>query len=324
MASPTNSLPTQRGDLADSFYEFDLENQNRQYIGDQVFPVVEVSSQSGQFGILPVEELLQDRAVERAPHSGYSRGDFTFDTVNYSTKELGCEAQVDDRENTMYSSFFSASMIATSRAFNAVMGQTERNVADAVMNTSTWTGSALTSTADASWLEKGTDVIGDVEKAARKIYDNSGLWPNTIVMSRKIFRAIRANTAIIDRSKGQDFQDVRATTLNERAMALIFDVDKVLVGGAARNSANEGAEASISSIWNDDRVMVCVTANTPDFKEPCIGRQFHWSADGSDHAGVVEQYRDENVRSEIFRVRRDATEVILYKEAGHLLTNCNP
>jgi hypothetical protein len=319
MASPSNAVTTQRGDLADSFMEFELESQSRNFIGDKVFPVVEVSSQAGQFGKIPIEELLQDREVERAPHSNYNRGDFNFVTVNYATLELGAEEAVDDREENMYRDFFSASQISTMRAFDAVMSKTERTIADAVMNTTTWTGAALT-TGVSDWKVAADDVIGDVEAAAIKVYENSGMWPNTIIMSRKIFRAIRSNTAIIDRSKGQDFQDVRATTLNERAMALIFDVNKVLVGGSSRNTANEGAAASLASIWNDDRVMVCVTADTPDFKEPCIGRQFHWSQDGSDRSGVVEQYRDETVRSDIFRVRRDAVEVVLYAEAGHLLT----
>ena len=165
------------------------------------------------------------------------------------------------------------------------------------------------------------DVILDVENASVKVYENCGLWPNTVIISRKIFRAIRRNDDIIDRSKAQNFQDVRAGLLNEQAMASIFDVDQVLVGNSTKNTANEGAAASLASIWPDNNVMVCVTATSDDFKEPCIGRQFHWSADGSDRAGVVEQYRDEVVRSNIFRVRRDATEIVLYVEAGHLLIN---
>jgi hypothetical protein len=55
--------------------------------------------------------------------------------------------------------------------------------------------------------------------------------------------------------------------------------------------------------------------------EPCIGRMFHWSEDGSSPGGTVESYRDEIVRGNIIRVRHDVDEVVLYPQAGHLVSN---
>jgi hypothetical protein len=48
---------------------------------------------------------------------------------------------------------------------------------------------------------------------------------------------------------------------------------------------------------------------------------FHWSEDGSSPGGTVESYRDEIVRGNIIRVRHDVDEVVLYAQAGHLLSN---
>jgi hypothetical protein len=67
--------------------------------------------------------------------------------------------------------------------------------------------------------------------------------------------------------------------------------------------------------------MVCRIATSNDFREPCIGRTFHWSADGSSIGGTVESYREEQTRSDIIRVRHEVAEVTLYAEAGHLLSN---
>ena len=319
MPAPTTATTVHRSDLADSFMEFDLESQNRGFIASQVFPVLEVGTSSGQFSKIPVEQLLQERDVVRAPGAGYSRGNFTFDTVNYSTTEIGSEDPVDDRERSMYRDFFDASQIATLRAFDAVMAKYEKNVADAVFNATTWTSNTTAITDE--WDDIASIPITDVHNASKSIFDASGLWPNAVIMNRKVFRNLRQVTQIIDRSKSQNFVDVRTSTINEKAIAMLFDVEHVLVGGAVLNSANEGLAASLSSIWSDEYVMVCRIAESNDFKEPCIGRTLHWASDGSDRAGIVEQYREENKRSDIFRVRRDSDEVVLHVEAGHLLSN---
>jgi hypothetical protein len=67
--------------------------------------------------------------------------------------------------------------------------------------------------------------------------------------------------------------------------------------------------------------MVCRVATGLDIREACIGRTFHWSADGSSIGGTIEEYRDETVRSAIIRVRHDVDEVVMYPQAGHLLSN---
>jgi len=67
--------------------------------------------------------------------------------------------------------------------------------------------------------------------------------------------------------------------------------------------------------------MVCRVATGNDMREACIGRTFHWGQDGSSVGGTVESYRDEVVRGNVIRVRHDVDEVILYPQAGHLLSN---
>jgi len=104
-------------------------------------------------------------------------------------------------------------------------------------------------------------------------------------------------------------------------VARVLDLDRLIIGGGAKNTANKGLAASISQIWSDEYAMLAVVANDADIRTPCIGRTFHFSADGSDPTGFLETYRDETVRSDIARCRHDVDEVVLYPEAGHLLSN---
>lgn len=322
MPSPTSSLATQRPDLA-TFLEFDLESEKAGYIATQVFPVIDVQSQAGNFGKIPIEQLLQQRNTKRAPGGGYARGNWTFEPATYATEEHGAEEPVDDREAKMYAEYFVAEQISTMRAFSSVLRNAEQRVADAVFNTTTWTGASLTTAITHEWDDATNCVpLTDVEAAVQKIYDNSGLWANALVINRKVFRNLRNSAQVIDRIESNGAGNAaKASDITAQMLAAAFDLDYIIVAGTSRNGAKEGQAASPTQIWSGEYAMVCRVSTSPDMRDPCIGRTFHWAQDGSSIGGTVESYRDETKRSDIIRVRHDVDELVLYPQAGHLLSN---
>ncbi len=322
MPSPSSSLSTLRPDLAESFEAFDLEAEKAGYVARKVFPTVDVASQAGNFGKIPLAQLLQQRDTKRAPGSGYARGQFTFDPATYSCLEHGAEEPVDDREAKMYANYFDAELIASRRAYNAVLRNAEKRVADAVFNTTTWTGSSLTTDVSGTpWATIASAVpLTNVESAVQKVYDNSGLWCNAMVINKKVFRNLRNTAQVIDRiaSSGAGNRNL-ASDVTVDMLAQAFDLDYIIVAGGSYNSATEGQTATPAQLWSSTYAMICKVATSSDFREPCIGRTFHWSADGSNIDGAIETYRDETVRGNVVRVRNDVAEVVLYAQAAHLL-----
>ena len=323
MPSPSTSLATLRPDLADSLMEFDLAMDQRGYIANRIFPVVDVVSQAGVFGKIPIEQLLQQRDTKRAPGAGYNRGKFTFTTGSYTCVEYGAEEPVDDRESEMYAEYFDSEVVSTARAYNAVLRSQEERVAAAVFNTSTWTGSSLFTSITHEWDDATNCVpLTDVEAAVQKIYDNSGLWANALIINQKVFRNLRNSDQVVERIQSAGAGDpTKPTDITVEMLAQVFDLPYILVAGGSKNSAIEGQSATPTQIWSGEYAMICKIATGADFREPCIGRTFHWSADGSSIGGTVESYREEQSRSNIVRVRHDVDEVVLYAEAGHLLGN---
>jgi hypothetical protein len=116
-------------------------------------------------------------------------------------------------------------------------------------------------------------------------------------------------------------QASKQSDITANLIAEAMGLDMVIVAGASRNNATEGQNVAPVQIWGDNFAMVCKVATSQDMAEPCIGRIFHWSEDGSSPGGTVESYRDESVRANIIRVRHDVDEIVLYTEMGHLLTN---
>lgn len=323
MPAPSTSLATLRPDLAASFEQFDLEMDRQGFICQQVLPVMEVPEQSGNFGIIPVEQLLQARNVDRAPGGGYSRGNFTFKPATFATQERGAEEPVDDREARMYRNYFDVELICARRALDATLRAQESRVSSLIFNTTTWTGASLTTAVGNAWSDatNGTPIT-DVEAAVRKVYTNSGIWPNALVLTKKKFRDLRLSAQVkaVISATGAGFPQ-RARDITIEMLKAVFDLDYIMVAGGTKNSATEGQAASLGSLWDDTKCMVCRVAETEDIREPCLGRIFHWGADGSEVGGIVETYRDEKVRSDIVRSRHDVQEQVLYTQMGHLLTS---
>lgn len=323
MPSPSTSAPaTLRPDLAGSFMEFDLEANALGMIGTRVLTVVESQKQSGTFGKIPIEQLLKPRNTARAPGAGYNRGEFKFETVTFATEEHGVEEPVDDREATMYAEYFDAEQVSAARARNDVLKAYEIRVKDAVFNTATWTGASLTTAITNEWDDHtNATPISDVLAAKLKVFTNSGLIANTLIIGYTVFENLKNCTQIIDRIKYSGLQNPNIGAITVEAVAQALGIEFLLVGGMVTNGANEGQAASVSAVWGTEYGMICRTETSSDIRRPCIGRTIHWGEDGSSIGGVFETYRDERVRSNIVRNRMDTDELILYTEAGHLLSN---
>lgn len=323
MPAPSSSLATLRPDLAGSLQEFDLAMDRAGFIAPRVLPVFETQVASGVFGRIPIEQLLQNRDTLRAPRSGYSRGNWQFTTDSYATKEYGAEEPVDDNEARMYASYFDVEAISAQRAFDAVLRDAERRVSALIFNATTWTGPSLTTGVTNEWDDYANATpIDDVEAAVRKVYANSGLWANALIINRLVFRNLRNCAKVIDRivSSGAG-SPAKPSDVTTQMLAQVFDLPYIIVAGGTENSANEGQAFSGSPVWSNEYAMVARVATGNDIAEPCLGRTFHWGADGSVIGGTVESYRDEQVRGNVIRVRHQVHEKVLYTECGHLLSN---
>lgn len=318
MGQPTSALTTNRVDLSAAMDEFNLAMDEEGFIGHQVLRQTSVPQQTGTFGKIPIEQLLQNRDTARAPGSGYNRGNWRFETASYATEEHGAEEPVDDREAAMYDDIVNAELYATARAHRAVIENQEKRVADMIFNATTYTATTVTNEWDDA---SNATPITDVETKVQALYAASGLWPNAMVITRKVFRNLRNVAQIVDRIKYQGYQDARPSNITVAAMAEALGIDNLLVAGGTKNTANEGATASLAPIWSDEYCWIGRIAMTDDFREPCVGRIFHWASDGSMPNGTVEKYRDEAVRSDIVRVRHDVDEVELHTACNGLLDN---
>jgi hypothetical protein len=323
MPSPSTSLATLRPDLAGSLQEFDFFADQQGFIASKLFPVLDVNLKADTYGVIPLEQLLQEPEVKRAPGAEYAHGNMTFTTDSYTCQEYGWEEVVDDLQAKKYRHYFDAEMVQRNRAVHIIMKAMEKRVASQIFNASTYSGASKFLSVSTEWSTASTCTpVSDVEFAVRKVYSNTGLWPNALVVSKTVFRNLRLCTQIIDRIASAGAGNAtKAADITPAMLAQVFDLKYLFVGGGTKNSATEGQAATPGEIWDDEYAMVCRVAESNDIAEPCLGRTFHWTEDGSEVLGTVESYRDDRRRGNVVRVRHDVHEKIVYTECGFLLGN---
>lgn len=323
MPSPTSAI--NRFELGSTFEEFDLRMNMLGFIAHQVFRPRVVAKNAGDFGKVPLKQLLSSKSTKRSPGSGYARDTWEFDKAPFAIEEFGKEEPLDDSQLEMYGDIVDAERISADRAEEAVLNEYERDVASTVFNTTTWTGAALTTNIATPWSTYSTATpINNVAAACEKVAA-SGVEPNAIVMNRAELRNLMLCDQIRDSVK---YTEIPSAEKIRSALSGLFDLKHIIVAGGFKNIANEGQDASISRIWGNDSAMVCRVAETDDPKEVCIGRTFIWDGDGPAAPGdggrlavIMEEYREEKIRGTVLRARNNRDIVTMYVQAGHLLTN---
>jgi len=320
MASP-NTTAYLRPDLGMSFEEYDLVAELEGFVAAEVLPIFDAAVQNANFGKLAIEQLLKDVDTLRAPGGNYMRDHQRFEQDSFTTVEHGAEEPVDDRESSIYAHILDAELVAAQRARAKVLRALEQEVSAAVFNAATFTG-ALTTAVTNEWDDApNATPISDVAGAMDAARLTGGILPNALVINWSVFNNLRQVAEIVERIKYWGGQSPNTTDITAQALAQALGIDRVIVAGGLRNTANEAQPAALGNIWSNELAMICRVPKSNDLREPCMGRLFHYTGDGSTPGATVEQYRDESRRSDIIRSRMDYHAKIIYPQAAHLLSN---
>ena len=307
MVQPTSDTSVSRPELGALINEF-RDTEMTAAIGSRVMPYFPVAEQSAEFPVIPKEVLLKAPDTRRAMRAGYPSSDFEFEMGYYATRENGWEEKIDDRERKLYARLFDAEVVATRRAEKIIQLAKERRIASKVFNATTFTAHSVTNEWDDA---DNATPIEDINTGKLAVRAACGMLPNTLIISYSTFLNLKNCSDIVDRLL-YTFPGEDINRMTSQQLATIFDIERVLVGGAVYDSADKGQDASIADIWDNEYAMLTICSAGQDITEPCIGRTFIWDKESpGDGEPVVESYRNEGIRSDIIRVRHDSDERLL-------------
>ena len=297
-------------------------NQGALYIGAKVMPPIGVTAAAGQYPKIGITagNFLRDEVKRRGRGANYARVKRAWGSDTYTTIEYGIEVPVDDSDSADLGRFFSLEATETRRTYEQVQLAHERRVAAAIMNATNFnriTSATAYTAANADTFDLGWDI--DLAKAE---INNRGENASalSVVMSYDMFLRARASTRLQNRIRGTISTDSQLV-LSKEAMAQALDVKEVLIGAAKYDTSKQGsATASLSSIWGNTYIWVgnILPSSGPEgLMAGGAGYTLFWEQDAA--LFQVEQYREEQTRSNIIRVRQNTDEKVVLGTAGELL-----
>jgi len=312
MPSPTTTI--QRRDLGDVVSEYALARSRDTFAGLQIMPIFNTALQSGNFPIIPVEQMLKPRSVKRAPRGGYNRGDWQFEQGNYACEEYGWEEVVDDSLAANYADYFTAESVSAMIATDVILREQEKRIQAAA-------DTAASNAVGTKWSVAATATPrANVKAGIKKVSQETGIMPDTFVCTWQTFQNLLNTTEVLDATKYTNPLTMNGFEAQKQLIATYLGVSRVIVTNAISNSANEGATFAASQIWNDANGYLVVTNAGALDSSPAWGRSMLWTGDSPNNINV-ESYREDAVRGTVVRVRHYVDEKILNTTCMYRLTN---
>lgn len=243
-----------------------------QFVSATIFPIVPVDHKTDEYYVYDKDYWLRNEAQERAPGAETAGSGWKNSTATFAAKVYGVHKDIDDQIAADVDEGIDLERDATRWCTEQVLMIRERQWVTNFFTTSLWTGSSTGSdiTVTTTWDDDASTPIEDVETQRLSIQEKTGRKPNTLVIGPEVYGQLRNHPDILDRIK---YTERGIVTMD--LLAALFDVDRVVVPGATRNTAGEGATASFDFVFGK-HALLCHSARSPGLLTPSAGYTFSW------------------------------------------------
>ncbi len=289
------------------------------FIGAKIATPAPVDACVGQYPVIRINggNLMRNVASPIQRGSEYPLVKGQLGTGTYTTQEYGFRVLVHDDDAKDVSRFFDLATTQSRLRLRQLQLGHEIRVKNALFNTSNF--SVTTSATAYTSANIGTfDVCDDIEAALNEITGRGeSIEDVEAIIPEAVWRRIRTSTRLQNRVRGTVSTDT-TLSLSEQSVADAFGIRKVHVARARYDSSGEGASTStIASIWSNTYIWLGKVATGGNVLDGAI-RTLFWNQ-SAPSVFLAEQYRDDDLRGEIIRVRQHVAEFLPNTNRGQLL-----
>jgi hypothetical protein len=250
-----------------------LQNADH-FVADKVFPNIPVTKQSDRYFTYDRGDFNRDEMEKRAPGTESAGGSYDIDnTPNYYADVYAFHKDIPDQVRANADAVLSPDREATEYVTHKALIKREALWAANYFTTSVWTTDQTTS----NWGSSGTatDPMVDIRVGKTTVLKATGFEPNTLVLGKEVYDALADNADVIERVySGQTPGNPAMGTID--AMRSLFEIDRILVMKAIKNTAIDGATATHAFIGGANALLAYVPP-TPGIMTPAAGYTFSWN-----------------------------------------------
>lgn len=286
-------------------------NRADKYIASRALPAV--STQGSRQGtlLLAAQQAMFgdfDQDLRRGPNGSYARAPgVEMTNTTYLCEEYGLEIPVDDRMSN--AAEVNLKQIQAMQVSEFLKIWVENLVASLLQNTSTFT-QGTTLTGGDQWTSAGSDPFRDIDVGIETL-EKQGTTPTKVVFGGDAWHAFRRNDTVLSFLDTRTNRNIveNSTATDSEAMQILgekFPNMEFMAGLSVRNTVSYGQTFSLDYIWGD-YVSIYTMPESPE--AVVMNPQGDMMMSNMAAAMFVEEpmvnesYRDESIRSDIFRSR---------------------
>ena len=273
------------------------------FIADKVFPTVGVARQSDKYYIYDRANMTRTGDVKKlAPRTEVNRIGMTISNSSYFADVYGLGMDFDEQTIANEDEVLQIRQAGAETLAMRLMIHREEQFASTFFTNGVWTtnvsGAASGAGTPVYWNDyTNSTPIQNVTDARRTMQLASGGYkPNTMVIGKEVRDILINHPDILSRLNGGSTVSNTAL-ITDAKIAEIFEVEKLYVMEAVKNTAVEGAAESTSFIGGK-HAMLCHTPSSAGLMTPAAGMTFAWnSIPGANNLGItVESFSDDALK----------------------------
>lgn len=272
------------------------------YVAKAIFPICPVQLSSARFYTFSKADLLRDN-VQRKPEFGkVTPAQFGHADQSYSCYVEQVIVGIDKISSLNYQRTNAPGVIDPRRAKAKFIAEQMNLHQDIVFAknffqpgvwSNEWTG--VTTTPSTNQFYKFSDANCDpvtlFDNLCTSVEQNTGRRPNRLGLGKNAFNALKSNPTVLDRVK-YGGSSANPATVNERVLAELFGIEKVVVLSSIYNAGQVGEE-DMNFICDPDSAILAYATNSPAIDEPSAGYIFTWDMLGNGQYMPTMQYEGE-------------------------------
>ncbi|GIX06973.1 MAG: hypothetical protein KatS3mg115_1376 [Candidatus Poribacteria bacterium] len=245
--------------------------RNAEYIASEAVPKVLVNKASDKFYEFSQGDWFRDEAGLRAPMTTGPVGGYRLSTRTYQTRQYSMTTYVADEERDNADEGLDLDRQAIEYCTDKVLLRLEREVADLLFDGGQYAvGHTTTLTGADQWDDPTSDPIGQVRSAKLTVSGAIGRHPNTLILGEEVYTALQDHPQIVERIKY-----TQRGIVTPDLLASLLDVERVLVGRAIENTAEEGELPNYQRVWGKHAALLYV-APRPGLRTLSFAYWFVW------------------------------------------------
>ena len=247
------------------------------FIADQIAPTVIVPKKSDSYYIWEIADVFRTVDDLKAPgrEANIITRSISSGTFNCIARALKEPISYEDIANADAKELFASRQAAAEAVKDKLLLNMEVRVGTQVTS---GTNCGSYSTVASAWntAGAGNNPIGNIDTAINNVWGLTGIRPNSILFGQTAWESFSRNSNVISLAFGESAVGNARIPAYENVKAM-FNMERVLVGGAYRNTNQENQAAALSRIYADS-VLVYYAPMAPRRDKASFMYSFNWNA----------------------------------------------